>query len=199
MNFQKNFVTHGAGILILFVFIAAVMFSGCVDTGKGPVSNESQDLTNTGGEIEAGCGGINEACCENNTCNSSGIVLACIGNKCVNFNVTNISTEKPRYTANELIKISVTIDSTADMNNVSLRVYGITSRQKKHLIDQTRNLNLIQGINVQNFTVKAPTCTHGCGARYYPDDYPLYAEISRTDEITNISISAKNQINVNLY
>jgi len=191
MKFQK--FKHDSKILILFVFVSVVLFSGCTEVNERAVGNSSDE---TPGQIEVKCGIVNELCCENNTCNSN---LSCVENRCMNFKVANISTENPKYAANQQIKISVNINSTSDVNNVSLRVYGITSRQKNHLIDKTINLNLTQGINIRNFTVNAPACTHGCGAKYYPGDYPLYAEILYKDEINNISISDGNQIMVNLY
>ena len=200
MDAKRSFLNqHPAGILVLsvlLVFVVLVFSCGCTQSGvKTPGINESAaGLTET-----AKCGGAGEACCENNSCISSDRVLTCIKNKCTNINVTNISTEKPKYTANEEIKIAVDVDSTTDANNVSLHVYGITSRQGSHLIDQTLNLNLTIGVNPQNFTVTAPPCTQGCGARYFPGDYPLYAEISYFDEANNVSITGKREVNVNLY
>lgn len=203
MDAKRSFLNqHSAGILVLsvlLIFVVLVFSCGCTQSGnKTPGINESAAgasvLTET-----AKCGGAGEACCENNSCSSSDKVLTCIKNKCTNINVTNISTEKPKYTANEEIKIAVDVDSTTDANNVSLHVYGITSRQGSHLIDQTLSLNLTGGVNTWNFTVAAPACTHGCGARYYPGDYPLYAEISYTDEANNVSIADKREVNVNLY
>lgn len=199
MNTNKNLLKHVAvGLLILFVFIIAVLSCGCTEKGKLGL-NETWNLTSnvTGTEeIEVKCGIVNALCCENNTCNSN---LSCIENKCMSFKIANISTEKPKYTANEEIKISLNINSTSDVNNVLLHVYGITSRQGRHLIDKTVNLNLTEKVNIQNFTVKAPTCTHGCGARYYPGNYPLHAEISYTDENNNVSFLDKKQVAVKLY
>ena len=139
---KKILPLMAVGILIIFVIVIAILSCGCTDTDKEPAPTgnenitENENITTTDEKIEIiKCGGINEVCCENKTCNFN---MSCIENKCMNLTITNISTEKPKYTANEPIKISVSINSTSDVNNVSLRVYGITSRQKKHLIESSQ-------------------------------------------------------------
>lgn len=117
----------------------------------------------------------------------------------INISVWNISLEKPKYTKNELIKIYVDVNASADIKNASLHVYGIASKQGQNLIDQNLKINLTKGANKFNFTVTAPTCTTGCGAKYYPGGYPLYANVSYENKEQNISISDMKTINVNLY
>jgi len=120
------------------------------------------------------------------------------GIKNLNLTIGGISLEKTSYTANELIKFNVTVISNMKINNVSLHVYGITSRQGNHLIDDSKILNLTKGTTTINYTVIAPQCTHGCGGRYYAGDYPLYAEIKYTDESINFTVSNTTSVNVNL-
>ncbi len=119
--------------------------------------------------------------------------------KNLNLTVENISLEKPSYTANELINFNVTVKSNMKADNVSVHVYGITSRQGSHRIDDTKILNLTEGTTTINYTVTAPACTHGCGGAYYAGNYPLYAEIKYEDESINFTISNTTSVNVNLY
>ena len=182
MNFQKKFSKYGVGILILSVFAAMIMLSGCTDTGKEPLSNESQN-TSTGGKIGTGCGGINEVCCENNTCNPS---LVCIESKCMNFNI-NISTDKELYISREISNITVTIESSDDLNNVTLKVYGIYAKSRYYL-DTANAVNLTSGTNVNNIIYNLPSCT-GC-AGISPGTYKIYAETIYNS--TTISNSTKD-------
>lgn len=129
------------------------------------------------------------------------LLSGCVETKEENLNITitKISTEKPRYTANELIKIYIDIDSNADVKNATLNVYGITSRQGQHLMNIINPINLTKGTNKFNFNVTAPFCTHGCGARYFPGNYLIYASVSYTHKEKNISISETKNITVELY
>jgi len=127
------------------------------------------------------------------------LLSGCIGNKEINISIANISTEKPKYTQNELIKIYVDVYASADIKNATLHVYGIESGQRQNLIDTNLNINLTKGINKFNFSVNAPRCTRGCGARYFPGDYALYANVSYANKEKNISVSDMKTTNVNLY
>lgn len=115
------------------------------------------------------------------------------------LSIENISLGKQSYTVNEVIKIYVDVNADTDIKNATLHIYGITSRQGQNLIDQNLNINLTKGTNKFNFSVIAPACTRGCGARYFPGDYPLYASVSYEDKEQNILISDISTINVNLY
>ncbi|PKP58040.1 MAG: hypothetical protein CVT88_07965 [Candidatus Altiarchaeales archaeon HGW-Altiarchaeales-1] len=119
--------------------------------------------------------------------------------KNLNLTVENISLEKPSYTANELINFNVTVKSNMNVDNVSLRVYGIASRQGSNLIDNVKILNLTEGTTTFNYNVTAPQCTHGCGRAYYAGDYPLYAEIKYEDKAINFTLSNTSSVNVNLH
>ncbi|CEG12330.1 hypothetical protein MSIBF_A2140013 [groundwater metagenome] len=125
--------------------------------------------------------------------------------KKLNLTVENISLEKPKYTAKELINFNVSVKSNMKADNVSVHVYGITSRQGSNLIDDTRILNLTEGTTTINYNVTAPVCTGGCGGAYYADDYPLYAEIKYEDKSINFtisnttSVSNTTMVKVNLY
>ncbi|MDI6730489.1 MAG: hypothetical protein QMD06_02970 [Candidatus Altarchaeum sp.] len=119
--------------------------------------------------------------------------------KNLNLTVENISLEKSSYTANEVINFNVTVKSNMKVDNVSVHVYGITSRQGSNRIDDTKILNLTEGTTTINYNVTAPVCTHGCGGAYYADNYPLYAEIKYEDESINFTISNTISVNVNLY
>jgi len=185
MNNQKNFLKNSiVGILILFVFVFTIFFSGCTESGKEPVSNEIQNTTDISEKIEVKCGGINEACCENNTCSPSDLI--CIGDKCMNLKI-NISTDKELYKSKEIANITVTMESSYELNNATLKLYGIHARGKYYL--NTANVvNLTSGINVKNIMYNLPSCT-GC-AGISPGAYAIYAEIMYNSSV--ISNSTKN-------
>jgi len=119
--------------------------------------------------------------------------------KNLNLTIEKISPEKSSYTANEPINFNVSVKSNMKVNNVSLHVYGITSRQNTHLIDDIKILNLTEGTTTLNYNVIAPQCTHGCGRAYYAGDYPLYAEIKYEDKAINFTLSNTSSVNVNLH
>lgn len=119
--------------------------------------------------------------------------------KNLNLVIENISLERTSYTANEVIKFNVSVRSNMNVNNVSLRVYGITSRQGTNLIDDIKILNLTKGVTTMNYNAIAPWCTRGCGALYYPGSYAINAEIKYENKLLNFTISNITSINVNLY
>jgi len=127
------------------------------------------------------------------------LLSGCVENKEENLNLTieKISVEKTRYTANEIINFNVTIFSNKDLENVSVHVYGIKSRQGENLIDDVKILNITKGKTTMNYSVKAPYCTHGCGARYYPGEYALYAEVKYVEK--GINFTSNMSAVVNLY
>lgn len=113
--------------------------------------------------------------------------------------IKNITTEKPSYTANELILISTQIESSRAFKNATLRVHGITSRQGVDLFDDIKRINLTKGLNTINLTVTSPLCTHGCGARYYPGDYVISGQLSYPNEsMPNITITSNFTATVTL-
>lgn len=185
MNTHKNFLKKGMSeILILSVFVVMIMFSGCTDSGKEPVSNESLNMTNTTEKVEVECGNINESCCENNTCNPPGLV--CIKDKCMNFK-TNISTDKELYKSKGRANITVTIDCSDDLNDAALKVYGIHANGRYYL-NKLDTVNLTSGINVKSIIYDLPSCTGCAGIR--PGTYKIYAEIMYNGSV--ISNSTKN-------
>ncbi len=113
--------------------------------------------------------------------------------------IKSISLEKTSYTANELIRFNVTIKSNMDVNNVSVHVYGITSRQGSNLIEDIKILNLTKGTTMLNYVVASPPCTHGCGGKYYPGDYPLYAEVKYENKSINFTLSDISSVDITLY
>lgn len=116
------------------------------------------------------------------------------------IDIKNITTEKPSYTANEQIQISAKIESSKSFKNATLRVHGITSRQGSDLFDNIKSINLTKGINIINLSVTAPACTHGCGAKYYPGEYMISAQISYLDEsMSNITVTSNFTAAVTLY
>jgi len=139
-------------------------------------------------------------CVDNENLNNTNSNTTTIKEPMLKIDIKNITTDQPRYTSNNKIVISTEIESSKAFKNATLRLYGIKSRQGSYLFDNTQNINLTKGINTINFTVTAPTCTHGCGARYYPGDYDISAQLSYPNESApNTTITSNFTTKVNLY
>ena len=110
------------------------------------------------------------------------------------LSIKNITLNKQKYTANEKINIEVYLKLNKNAD-IQVHIYGIASRQGSNLIDETKNVSVsTEGQSSVKFDVNAPTCTHGCGARYFPGLYLLNAEV-----IVNGEVVDKTTINVELY
>lgn len=186
MNTKKNLLKHIAvGILILFVFIIAVLSCGCTEKGKAGLNetgNTTSNATNTE-EIEVKCGIVNALCCENNTCNSN---LSCIENKCMSFKI-NVSTDKELYKSGTTANITTTIESSGDLNNAVIKLYGIKAKGK-YKLNKAANLNLTPGKNLKSGILTLPRCNKCVGIN--PGTYSIYADLVYNGTV--ISKSSKN-------
>ncbi|MEM5879139.1 MAG: hypothetical protein QXU74_01460 [Candidatus Aenigmatarchaeota archaeon] len=89
--------------------------------------------------------------------------------------ILNFTTDKNTYSSYEDMKISLLIKSSKDLENVTIRVWGIKPRNYAYIND-SKIVNLKEGENEITFTEKTPYCTSGCGG-VYPGPYDLNAEV----------------------
>ena len=95
-----------------------------------------------------------------------------------------LSTDKEIYHSNELMNITLVINSSNDIEDVTLRVYGINARYYR--LDETRRINMETGTNTVEFTYKTPRC-YGC-AGIIPGTYQINADLTYNNEtIANIT------------
>ncbi|PKP52051.1 MAG: hypothetical protein CVT90_02810 [Candidatus Altiarchaeales archaeon HGW-Altiarchaeales-3] len=195
-------------IVFIIAIIASIFISGCINEpitetnnttanetanpGGTDTSGKNTTITATAGtELPPGEAAVdNKATIDTNAITANAETVTGAENAATEpsfMKILNITTDKEKYTANEIINFSVIIESEKQVNNVSLNVNGIKSRKNTYLLDQTKNINLTKGITMVDFTVTAPTCTHGCGAMYYPDNYNIDAKLSY--ENTNASFT----------
>lgn len=147
---NQNFM-YAAGIMILFIFVAAISFSGCIGSG---------------------CGVVNNVCCENHTCNSSDLV--CVENKCTNFKLDMLA-DKELYKSNENVNFTLIVYSSTNLNNVEFKVYGITNFKRKYQLNTVRTVNLTSGRNVNSIMFTLPACNKCAGIS--PGTHKIYADL----------------------
>jgi hypothetical protein len=91
------------------------------------------------------------------------------------FTVT-VDTEKDVYGSQELVRMSVVVDSPADLAGATISVQGIRPGNYAH-INQTRPVELKGGENRFILIGRTPYCTSGCGG-VYPGPYEVTAELA---------------------
>ena len=73
------------------------------------------------------------------------------------ISVMNLSTDKEVYHSSDVMNLSITIDSSSDLEGVQLTAKGI-----KNKMNMMKTVNLSEGENTFNFIYKLPTC-NVCG------------------------------------
>lgn len=96
--------------------------------------------------------------------------------------IINFSTNSDVYSSNQQMKINVVIDASDDIENTTVRVYGVPARNG-YRIDQTKTLNLSAGENVVEFSSSTPSC-YGCSG-ISPGSYNLTTIVSCDLDIVN--------------
>ncbi|MBD3204537.1 hypothetical protein GF327_09680 [Candidatus Woesearchaeota archaeon] len=102
----------------------------------------------------------------------------------------NLNTDKSLYHSNELMNISVSMDSNKNIPNVTLNVKGIYSKNRYRL-DKVQMINLFKGNNVVVVEYKTPKCNTCSGIRQ--GVYEIIAELS-VDSVLVANNSAKIKI-----
>jgi len=84
-----------------------------------------------------------------------------------------LSTDKGLYHSGEIIHITVSINSPIEIENVTIRFYGIYSR--RYRLDQTKVVDLDKGENNVTLDYNAPRC-YGCSG-ISPGTYQISADV----------------------
>ena len=100
-----------------------------------------------------------------------------------------ITTDKELYHSGEIIHITANINSPMELNNITIRFYGIHA--SRYRLDQTKIVNLYKGNNNITLDYNAPRC-YGC-AGINPGTYEIC-----TDVIYNGKSLANATINVEI-
>ena len=87
----------------------------------------------------------------------------------------SISTDKEEYGSNEEAIITVIASASKGIENVTVKVWGITPYSKNY-IESEKTIDLEKGENTITFVETTPYCTVGCGG-VYPGSYELYASV----------------------
>jgi len=98
----------------------------------------------------------------------------------------SLSTDKETYHSNELMNITVAINSSSNLQEVNVRVYGINARVYR--IDKTEKRNLTIGTNTITLSYKTPRC-YGC-AGITPGTYQINANLTYNGNV--IASTTKN-------
>ena len=77
--------------------------------------------------------------------------------------ITAVSTDKDLYHSNELMKITITVNSAGNMDNTTARIEGIRDDDAKLRISHDMPANLSTGPNVLFYEYKLPACSHCSG------------------------------------
>ena len=91
-----------------------------------------------------------------------------------------ISTDKTFYYSNELINFTIEINSSKEMRDLFFTTYGILDKWNRYRLNETRILNLSNGINRIEFSYITPSC-YGC-AGIIPDNYTIVAMLIKGNE-----------------
>jgi hypothetical protein len=96
----------------------------------------------------------------------------------------SVSTDKEEYTSYEEIKIVVSAVSSKEIENATVKVWGITPYSRNH-IESEKKVQLNEGETVIEFTETAPACTSGCGG-VFPGPYNIKVLIQKDEtELAN--------------
>ena len=90
-----------------------------------------------------------------------------------------IETDKETYHSSEMMSINITLSSNTDIENASVRIYGIEASGNR--IDISKQTNIKQGKNTVNFEYTTPKCNTCSGIK--PGTYQLNTEVMQKGEI----------------
>jgi len=127
------------------------------------------------GNKRCGAGESDKNCCSDCGCKSG----KCVENKCVEIKA-GISTDKKLYQSKQVANITLSINSSEKLNNVTAKVYGISARGKYYLNTQVK-MNLSAGENIKSITYNMPSCTGCAGIR--PGTYKINCDVLYNNEI----------------
>ncbi len=100
-----------------------------------------------------------------------------------------LSTDKNVYHSNEIMNITIDIQSNTDTKNMTLRIYGIYSG--KNRLERTKTITLKKGANTESITYKTPRCTGCAGIR--PGTYKVNAQLKYNNTLL---VNTSNDIDI---
>ena len=74
-----------------------------------------------------------------------------------------ISTDSYDYLSGQQMKITITINTTQNLQNVRLQLYGIRSKYDIYKLNQEDQLNLTSGTHTLTYNYNTPTCSSCAG------------------------------------
>ncbi|RLI91540.1 MAG: hypothetical protein DRO89_03775 [Candidatus Altiarchaeales archaeon] len=160
-------------IMILLVLVIGILINGCVQ--------EKMEVTTTS-TISAPTIPLTTI-----TTSTTGTTTTVVSNLGVGL---SLSTDKETYRSNELMNITVTINSSSKLSDVNVRVYGINARHYR--LDKTEKMDLNVGTNTVTFSYKTPRC-YGC-AGITPGIYQINADLSYNNNViasTTVDVEIK--------
>ena len=92
----------------------------------------------------------------------------------IEIELISFTTDKSSYSSYETITTSIMLYSKSDLEDVSLKLYGIQPYNHNY-IDLEKMTALNAGTNEFEFAPRAPSCTSGCGG-VHPGSYLLFFE-----------------------
>ncbi len=96
------------------------------------------------------------------TCAVIGMILLSVMGP-AHAEITGISTDKDLYHSNEIMNITIIVNSAGNMDNTTARIEGIQDKNGKMRISHDMPTNLSAGPNVLFYEYKLPTCSHCSG------------------------------------
>jgi len=159
---------------ILLLLITAIIFSGCTSNPETPTNNQIPQDNDLNSE--------NTAENEPEPMTKTPDLTTPLPD---DLNISaNISTDKNEYGSYEHVKIKVTLESSSEIKDATIRVWGITP-YKHNFIEAEKTADLNAGENTIEFIEETPHCTAGCGG-VYPGPYDLHATVkAKEKELAN--------------
>ncbi len=92
------------------------------------------------------------------------------------LNITNISTNKDTYCGGNRVHITLRVFASDELEDVNVRLTGITNSRGVNRLLQESSLNLTKGENTLNLSYTLPRCSACLGIS--PGEYDIKAELS---------------------
>jgi hypothetical protein len=77
--------------------------------------------------------------------------------------ITSVTTDKDLYHSNEIMNITIMVNSAGNMDNTTARIEGISDENGKMRISHEMPANLSAGPNILFYAYKLPSCSKCAG------------------------------------
>lgn len=165
-------------IKIIFLLIICFLVSGCIEQNIMPESSLNIESESNLGIVSKSNPDMMPESNPNIESESNPDIMS---ESNPNIKSVSLLTDKDVYYSNELMNITVIIDSENIIENVDVRVYGINARRNR--LDKTEKVGIKEGLNTVNFLYKTPSC-YGC-AGISPGIYKINAEVKYDNKTIN--------------